>query len=210
MTTSVIPRNSNTEFCVPDDRLYLATRAWLIFLQGLFKSRPRGQYKWSENEDETEILIFDQEATDVPPNNLRPIITTVRGSATTAGHARDGVISQDFAEENRVYADTIATSMTFNCIAREGVEAQALAYNIMMMIPVFKKSLLRLGKMHWISNNIQVTPETSHGQVYPGSSFPEWRLVRVFVPFHVMESISATVGFHNMLQEVTLHMEESA
>jgi len=210
METSTVPKNSGKEFCVPDDRLYLATRAWILFLQGIFKSRPSGSHHWRENPDETEILIYSHNATDLPSNNLRPVITALRGSAVSSGLSRDGVISQDFAGENRVYSDIINSSMTFNCIAREGVEAQSLAYAILSMVPVFKKSLQRLGKMHWIGNNIQVTPETRHGAVYPGSSFPEWRIVQVLIPFRVVETISATVGFHNMLQAVTLHMEESA
>lgn len=210
METSTVPKSDQTLFILPEDRLYLATRTWLIFLQGLFKSRPRGNMRWDDNEDETELLIHDQGATQVPQNNTRPIITTARGVAQATGLSLSGVASQDLSGENKVFSDIIGSTMTFNCIAREGIQAQALAYTIMTMIPVFKESIQRLGKMHWIGNNIQVTPEVASRDIYPGSSFPEWRVVRVIVPFQLVETIRVSHGSHNVLREVTLHMEESA
>ena len=84
-TTSNINRVSpETGAPLVTDRLLIANRAWLTWLQGLFKSRPIGNYKWDRNVTETEIIITDQNPSGSEPSNKRPIIATSRGAATWA------------------------------------------------------------------------------------------------------------------------------
>lgn len=195
-----------SEFCVTDDRLYLATRAWILWLQGLFSQRPPNMYKWSENDTESEILIYDHNPTSTEQTNKRPFITTRRGVATLMGSSRDQTMTRDFSGDNVLYSDIMQTSMSFTCVAREGIEAQEIAYLVSRMIPVFKASIQKAGRIHWISNQIQVFPETSHGEIIQGSSHPEWRAVQVSVPFSIQDVISAEKGFYNVLRAVNLHM----
>ena len=62
--------------------------------------------------------------------------------------------------------------------------------------------------MHAIGNNVQLTPETSHGALVPGSSVPEWKMVQLIVPFYIQDTISSDdEGFYTMLKAVTLKME---
>ena len=75
------------------------------------------------------------------------------------------------------------------------------------MIPIFKPSLLRLGRMHAIGNNIQLSPETSQGQIVPGSATPEFKMVRLSVPFYIQDVFSAKdEDFYSMVEAVNLHM----
>ena len=202
--------SGDTTWCPPEDRLLVATRAWLIWLQGLFRVRPLGQYRWSPNMTETEIVITDQNPDEVERTNKRPIISTARGPATFLSTSISQTQYLDIATDAKKVIDIISSSVTISVVAREGLEAQSLAYTIFRMIPVFKPSILRLGRMHHIGNNITVTPETQQGQILPGSSTPEWKMVQVIVPFTVQEVISSeSKDFHAMVREVSLLLDDS-
>lgn len=212
MITSTINRQGQeVAFYAPDDRLYFATRAWLLWLHGLFGTRPVGQYRWDSNTQETEIVISDQMPTNIEPTNKRPIITTTRGTASWSSLSINQIRDQNLIGTQRVFSDLVACSMTLSVIAREGLEAQELAYMIFRMIPVFKPHLLRLGRMHSIGNNVQLTPETPHGALVPGSSVPEWKMVQMVVPFYIQDTISSDdEGFYTMMKAVTLKMEQDS
>ena len=207
--TSAVPSllPDPSPFSVPDDCLHLATRAWLIWLQGLFRTRPSGYYRWDSSMDETEIIITDQNPDKVEKTNIRPIVATARGAATWAGTSMGQSIQHDLASPRTTYTDLIGTSMTLSIIAREGLEAQNIAYFIFRMIPVFKSSIMRLGKMHAISNNITITQESQQGALVPGSSSPEWKMVQVIIPFYIQDVITADEkDFYSLMRAVNLHM----
>lgn len=206
MTTQVTI-NPETGFFNPDDRLLVSTRAWLIFLQGLFKSRPEGHYKWDPNINETEIIITDREPSDAENKSARPIVSTSRGPAVWSSTSLNQQMKPQWGTEKTVFSDLIGCSMTISIIAREGLEAQNLAYTIFRMIPVFKASILRLGRMHAIGNNITLTQETSRGSIVPGSSTPEWKMVQLVVPFYIQDVFSSEEkDFYTLLRAVNLHM----
>ena len=101
----------------------------------------------------------------------------------------------------------LGCSITISVIAREGLEAQGLAYLLFRMIPIFKPSIMRLGRLHAIGNNITLTQETQMGQIVPGSSTPEWKMVQLIIPFYIQEVISADEkDFYSLMQAVNLHM----
>ena len=208
MTSSVSPIHPDpAPFSVPDDAVHKATRAWLIWLQGLFRTRPSGNYRWDSNMDETEIVITDQNPDNVEKTNTRPIIATARGPATWAGTSMGQSILHSFDSPRTTYTDLIGTSTTLSVIAREGLEAQNIAYFIFRMIPVFKDSIMRLGGIHAISNNVTLTQENQQGAVVPGSSSPEWKMIQVIIPFYIQDVVTADEkDFYSLMRTVNLHM----
>ena len=195
------------QFELPDDRLLVATRAWLIFIQGLFKARPAGFFRWSPNIDETEIIITDQNPTHVENTNKRPVISTSRGSATWSGTSLSQSMQPVFQSPKKVVSDMMGSSMTISVVAREGLEAQQIGYTLFRMIPIFKPQIMRLGRMHAIGNNITLTQETQQGQIVPGSSAPEWKMIQLIIPFYIPDVISAEEkDFYSLMQAVNLHM----
>lgn len=205
--SSQLTINPDLGFFNPDDRLLTATRAWLMFLQGLFKSRPEGYYKWDPNPNETEIIITDREPSDSENKSTRPIISTSRGPAVWSSTSLNQQMQPAFGSEKTVYSDLIGCSVTISVVAREGLEAQNLAYTIFRMIPVFKASILRLGRMHAIGNNISLTQETGKQAIVPGSSTPEWKMVQLIVPFYIQDVFSSEEkDFYTLMRAVNLHM----
>lgn len=210
-TANINRVNPETSFSMPEDRLLTATRAWLVWLQGLFKNRPLGRYRWSPNSAETEIVITDQNPDEVDRTNKRPIISTARGPATWASTSMSQTELVSYASEDRRVIDMFSCSMTISVVAREGLEAQAIAYTIFRMIPVFRDGIARLGRMHAIGNQVTVSPETPKGQLVPGSSTSEWKMVQLTIPFYVQEVISVSEeDFHSMVRDVNLILAESS
>ena len=196
-------------FFLPEDRLYLATRAFIIWLQGLYSTRPPGRMRWSANDSESEILIFSGNPTELEDTSTRPFISVVRGPALFSGIAPDVTLTRNYIGDKKQLTDNIACTLALNCVSREGVEAQELAYTIARMLIVFKASIMRLGRLHAIGNEIQISGESDHSAIVPGSSTPEWRVVQVGVPIFVQDIISSEAnnrGFHNILRAVNLHM----
>lgn len=207
IVTGVGKDGKPTAFYMTEDRIRVATRAWLVWLQGLFGSRPFGHYHWEENVDETEIIISDQMPDLAEPTNKRPIITTTHGPVSWGNFSKDQVRDQDILGRHKVYSDIVACSITLSIVAREGLEAQNLGYMLFRLIPIFKPQLLRLGNMHALGNNVQLTPETNRGALVPGSSVSEWKMVQLTVPFYLQDTISSDdEGFHTMFRDVTLRM----
>ena len=180
----------------------------MIWLQGLFKNRPRGDLRWTSNADESEIVISATEPTAQDTMNKRPFIVVGRGPAVLAPLGKDGTLSRSVAADTAQYVSFLNTTIVFSCVAREGIEAQKIGYTIMRMIPVFRASIARLGRMHAILQNISIGPETRHEQIVPGSSFPEWRMVQVSVPIQIQDVISSDKDFYNILREVNIHMKQ--
>ena len=200
-------QSPEVRFELPEDRLLVATRAWLIFIQGLFRTRPSGYHRWSSNIEESEIIITDQNPTHVENTNKRPIVSTARGPATYSGTSLGHQIQPTFESPKKIVADLLGSSMTISVVAREGLEAQSIAYTLFRMIPIFKPQIMRLGRLHAIGNNITLTQETQQGQIVPGSSTPEWKMVQLIIPFYIQEVISAEEkDFYSLVQAVNLHM----
>ena len=187
----------------------MATRAWLLWLQGLFKNRPIGHHRWSENITETEIIISDHNPASMEPSNKRPCIYTTRGPASWSSSSINQVRKPAFGlDQETVYSDLIGCSTTISVVAREGLEAQDLAYTIFRLIPVFKTSIMRLGRLHAIGNNINLGQETKQGQIVPGSSSPEWKMVQLVIPYYIQDTISSSgeKDFYSIVRSVNLHM----
>jgi hypothetical protein len=207
MTEVVKTTYVNGAFPNNDDALYTATRAWLLWLQGLFSTRPSGEYKWSQNQQETEIVIADQYPDKEERTNTRPKIITSRGPASFMSSSVNQAMDISPSSNRTRYADLVGTTIVLSILAKEGLEAQRLAYTVFRLIPVFKASIARLGNIHFIGNNITIGPESGFGQIVPGSSSPEWTQVQVMIPIFIQEIVDSTEeDFYTLVRRVNLLM----
>jgi hypothetical protein len=164
-----------------EEPLYFFTRVFLLFLQGLFEQFDTGYYKWSENEELSEIMITDQ--VPIPRNKVeqKPQIVTMRGPAQFANLSLDQMRAVNSRTGEKERTDLVSCTMTINCIARNGVEAQRLAWIAMRHIRTFKNLLQRAG-MHKVGDEVQLGPESPPGS-FVSESDPEWVMITVFCPF---------------------------
>lgn len=189
-----------------EDPLFHFTKVYVMFLQGLFKQFPSGCYRWSENPKDSEIVITDQAPIPLDHIEQRPAIVTMRGPAQFANLSLDNLVSQDSKTGQRTHADLVACTMTINCMAKFGLEAQRIAWIVMRHIRTFKRLLQRQGQMHKVGDEVSIGPESPPGAMVVPE--PDSELVNVVVasPFFFQWSEKVTPTNSELLQNIEMHM----
>jgi len=176
---SAIPALPHTQG-LGEDPLQHFTKVYLMFLQGLFNQFEPGKgcFYWSDDQDSTEIMITDQ--APIPRDRIeeRPALITMRGPAQFANLALDQLREIDMKTGEREHTDLVACTMTLNCIAKNGLEAQRLAWIVMRHIRTFKR-LLQRNRMHRVGEQLSVGPESPPGALV--NPEPDLEMVNVVV-----------------------------
>ncbi len=145
-----------------EEPLYHFTRIYLLFMQGLFEQFPSGSYRWSDDQKLSEIAITDQ--VPIPRERVEqtPHIVTMRGPAMYSNLSLDQLRQLDVKTGSKERTDLVACTMSLNCIAKLGPEAQRIAWILMRHIRTFKTTLQRAG-MHKIGDDLSMGPESPPG-----------------------------------------------
>ncbi len=165
-----------------EEPLYFFTRVFLLFLQGLFEQFPTGSYKWSTDEKLREIDIHDQVPIPKERVEQKPQIVTMRGPARFANLSLDKMRSLDSHTGEKERTDLVSCTMTLNVVAKNGVEAQRIAWIVGRHIVTFRSSLQRAG-MHTVGDVVEVGTESPPGS-FVIEPDPEFVICSVFCPFH--------------------------
>ena len=83
----------------------------------------------------------------------------------------------------REHTDLVACTMSINCIAKNGIEAQRLGWTVMRHIRTFKRLLQRNGQFHRVGEQLSVGPETPPGALVSPEPDPTTVMVTVHSPF---------------------------
>ena len=183
MASELAPAGTPEPQNLGNDPLLYFTRVYLGFLQGLFAQMPAGSYHWTEDIEQTEIVITDQAPYEISKNSWRPGIVTMRGPSQFANLALDQLLSVDSRTGKKTRADLVSTTMAINVIAKVGLECQRLAWNIARLIRQFKTLIQRFG-MHKVGDELTVGPETPPGALVANEGDSEAVMVTVHSPFH--------------------------
>lgn len=188
-----------------EDPLFHFTRLFVSFLQGLFKQFPNGDYKWSEDEQLSEIVITDQ--VPVPRDRIeqRPAIVTMRGPVQFGNMSLDQVRNVDARNGMKERTDLVACTMSLNCIAKQGLEAQRLGWLVMSSIRNFK-TLLQRGGLHKVGDEVSVGPESTPGTMVSPEPDPEMVMVTVQAPCFFQWTVQMTPLDAVNLREIEMHM----
>ncbi len=146
------------------DPLYHANRVIIGFLQGLFKELPEGRYSWSPDPEQTEILITDAAPITSEVLTARPCLVTVRGQAQYGNIHMNSLDYADPKTMTRSFRDVVSSSITINCISKNGVEASRLAWFVGSYIKALRHLLHREGPFVRIGHDVMVM-----GEMPPGS-----------------------------------------
>lgn len=176
-----------------EDPLLYYNRLFIRFLQLVFESFPKGQYHWELDQQNTEITISDQGTIAHDAVEQRPAVIVSRGPASFTNlaidqfagprlNAREGFVPNfDPSTGARRHTDLVATSVSYNCLSSEGLEAQRIASICAMATRRLKRSLMKAG-LHRVGEEITIGPESAPGAIVSGDS-NEIIMVSVTVPF---------------------------
>ena len=167
-----------------EEPLLFFTRAYIIFIQGLFAQFTPGSYKWSSDESVSEITISDQASFPRDRIGQRPAIVTVRGPCQFANMSLDNLRDLNWQTGEKTRTDIIACTMSLNCMAKEGVEAQRLAWILMRHFRALKGILQRNGGFFKIGDDLSMSPESPPGALVSPEADSEIVLVTVSSPFY--------------------------
>jgi hypothetical protein len=159
------------------------TRLCLSFLQGLFAQSTKGNWKWSQDPEETDIIITDEQPISVDVVNKRPCIVTVRSPVAWAGIALDQLQDYNFRTGERKHTDLISGHMTFNCMARKKDPAETLSWIVARHLWILRRVFLTSG-FHDFGQRIQIMSASPPGSIINGAAEPETVNIPVIVPFY--------------------------
>lgn len=191
-----------------EDPLTHWTRVFTRFLQVMFATWDKGNYKWTPDEKTTDILIMGEATVAQEVVEKRPAIIVSRGPVAFGNVAMDQFKEFDYEQGKRTHTDLISSLMTFNCLSREGLEAQRIAYMAAYATRVFKRTLMHAG-IHRVGEELQIGSESPPGSLVPGDP-SEIVLVSVSVPFHFQMTWSVEPIDKELLTEISVAVRSDA
>ena len=209
---------------VGEDPLTHYTRVFVRFLQVLFQTFEKGAYHWDPDDKSSDITISDQSTIRAEEVEKRPAIVVSRGPLALTNVSMDqfsGPILQKDAQGKeyfkpnldlktgaRRHTDLSSCTMTYNCLSREGLEAQRIAWICGYFTRALKRTLLKAG-MHRVGEEIQFGSESSPGSiVQPDPN--EIVMVSVSVPFYFQDSWSVEPVDKLLLKHVELALRSGS
>lgn len=189
---------------IGEDPLFWATKLFVRFLQVVFHSFEQGSYRWEPDIETTDIVISDQGTYALQVIDKRPAIVCMRGPAMWSNIAMDQFKSFDFDSGTRSHTDLIACTMVYYCMAKEGLEAQRLAWIASYATRALKRNLMKAG-LHRVGENVDMGAETDAGSAF-GDSAKDTSLVTVSVPFFFQNSYSIGPVDNLLLKDLNLRL----
>lgn len=145
---------------------------FLSFAQGYF-GQARDRYMWRNNVRTTDIIIADKFSVDLGVATQRPSIIlsrgrmgwtySVRGQTYTqnpmsTGTWRFGAIGEQPLDADRyrgtAYTDLLNSSITYNVISKQGVEAEDIANKLFVGMTGHREEFRKCGVLKFLSMNI--------------------------------------------------------
>lgn len=224
MSTSV-PQGVPQPQGVGEDPLTHYTRVFVRFLQVLFQTFERGAYHWDSDDKNTDIHISDQATIKEEVVEKRPAILVSRGPLALTNVSMDqfsGPIQQknpqtgqgyfkpnlDYQTGARRHTDLSSCVMTYNCLSKEGLEAQRIAWICGYFTRALKRTLMKSG-LHRVGEDIQFGSESAPGSiVQPDPS--EVVMVSVSVPFYFQDSWSVEPVDKLLLKHVEVALRSNS
>lgn len=192
---------------VGEDPLFHYTKLFVRFLQVVFHSFQKGDYRWEPDLELTDIVISDQGMVGREVVEKRPAIACERLGAQWLNVSMDQFKSFDFETGRREHTDLVMAVMRYNCIAREGLEAQRIGWISNYATRTLKRNLMRQG-LHRVGENVDVGPEEDAANL--DDSLKTFRLVRVSVPFFFQDTYGIAPVDNLLLTNLDLRLTSQA
>jgi len=167
-----------------NDPLTHLSRAWVYFLQNLYREFPVGSgMRWTPSEEDTELIIT-AEKPRLDAVMKTPHITCVLGAARWANLSLDQLRNLRYSDGRRVHTDLVSMTVAFHCQAKEGIHARRLAWNSSFFTNVHRRTIQRAAEIHHVSPQHDISAE-SPPTTYQGPTVEE-EIVAVVatVPFY--------------------------
>lgn len=174
------------------------------FLQGLFAEAPPGQYRWSSDDQQTEIIIRDENPINVEVVGKRPSITFTIGTVQFYSLGMDDMYSYDATIDRKVKIINVPGTMNINVCSRSDIEAHDLAWVVAEHIWLLRELLLKAGFFE-IGRNIVIGSPSPAGSIVTNDNSREWFCSTVSVPWQ----FTRKSAFTNLGDQIVRNIELS-
>jgi hypothetical protein len=147
-----IPRDIVNELLDPDIRennyppIMLIRVVMLKYLRKSFYGRAPGDYKWSDTEELTEIIIKDYISEEDLSIATRPIVAVGRGPAVPMELGmNNSMISYDMSTDSSEHLDLTSIPLQFIAVGNNLMESEYIASIVYGMLRYFKPLIRQLG-----------------------------------------------------------------
>tara|TARA_B100000214_G_C23927972_1_gene609317 strand:+ start:710 stop:1348 length:639 start_codon:yes stop_codon:yes gene_type:complete len=185
------------------DPIYESIRTLIGFTQGLFRALPDKRYTWSPDPETTEITITGAYPLKAEMLNSRPAIVIGHTQSAYLNTSMNSLEKINPNTGNMVHRDLISSSAVFNCIARTGPEATALAWFVSSNIKALRGFLQRKGNFTRIGHDVTIGGESPPGSLIQdaidGGAINSQVIIPFFIP-HRWEVLSPA----HQIDDITL------
>lgn len=172
--------------------LFDVVRHFVGFLKWRFSMAPEGSYRYVEmpggapEEKSTEIFIGADTPVRTQTVGKRPAITIMRSQAVMAGIGIGDKAFTDLATGAKVRMDMIPTNIMINCLSREPVEAEGIAWFVRREISAFRDEICKesQGLILYTGSKMMMGPPSPAGSLVDASEF-DWSVVVVGIPTYL-------------------------
>jgi hypothetical protein len=204
-----------------EDPLSQYTRIFIRFLQLIFESFPKGSYHWDLDDLLSDIVLQGEGTISNEVVEKRPAVVVSRGPVSFTNISIDQlsgplwdqklgrfVNNLDPTTGARRHTDLLSSVMTYSCVAREGLEAQRIAWLSAYVTRSFKRALMKAG-IHRVGEDLAVGPESPPGSIVSGDT-KEATMVQVSVPFLFQQTWTVAPVDKLLLTRVSMALRSEA
>lgn len=152
------------------------------FVQGLFSAAPAGDFHWTSDIEQTEIIIRDENPIHVETYGQRPCINFTMGQTSFYSLGMDDFLFYDFDISRKTKGILVPGVTNINVSSRVDIEAHNLAWVIAEHIWLLREVLLKEGFFE-IGRGINISPPSPPGSIIASDSSDEWTCSTISVPW---------------------------
>lgn len=164
---------------------------FLNFVRGLFAAAPAGCYRWTPDDETTELYISDEEVIQPEVVERNPTITFTRGPIQFYNLGLDDLEQYDFALDRKTKGVLLPGTMTINACSRASLESEHLAFVIADHLWLLRDLMMKQGFFE-IGRGIQVGAPSPAGSIIANDQGDEFFCTATSVPFQFARLSSFT------------------
>lgn len=178
------------------------------FVQGLFSAAPPGEYRWTADDQTTEIYITDEAEVDGEVVQRMPTVSFIRGPIQFYSLGMDDMEKYDFATDKKTKGVLLPGTFTINVCAKVALESEAIAFVIADHLWLLRDLLMKQGFFE-IGRGIQVGSPSAPGTIVSNDGGKELFCTPVSVPFQFARLSSFTPLGRQIIQSIEqcLHVQ---
>lgn len=161
------------------------------FVQGLYNGAPVGTYHWEPEEENTEIIIRDENPINVETAGQRPAVNFTMGGVDFYNVGMDDLNDYNFNTGKKTKGVLVPGVMSVNVSSRSDIEAANLAWHISEHVWLLREILLKQGFFE-IGRGLKISPPSLAGSIVSGDMNDEWSVVTVSIPWQIARKSAFT------------------